>query len=152
MLVFFKKLKTHEIFGQVSGLILSCLFSVKDGSEWLWMGSIHKNIQLMLVLFKAPFLVLHFSYYTSTVTFLMVPSLLLLSMLMIQIRCSDHSYRSEYTSVTMIRSSDLSWQLELVPECESDVREDLEWGWKWLANYNAEKARLASSDQSNNCY
>ena len=94
------------------------------------MGSIHKNIQLMLVLFKAPFLVLHFSYYTSTVTFLMVPSLLLLSMLMIQIRCSDHSYRNEYTSVTMIRTFDLSWQLELVPERESDVREDLEWGWK----------------------
>ena len=128
MLVFFTKLKAHEIFGQVSGLILFCLFSVKDGSEWFWMGSIRKNIQLMLMLFKAPFLVLHFSYYTSTVTFLMVPSLLLLSMLMIQIRCSDHSYRIEYTSVTMIRTSDLSWQLELVPERESDAREDLEWG------------------------
>ena len=28
------------------------------------MGSLHKNIQLMLEFLRAPFLVLHFSYYT----------------------------------------------------------------------------------------
>ena len=51
----------------------------------------------------------------------------------------------------MIRTSDLSWQLELDSKRESDdAREDLEWGRKWLANYNAEKTRLVSSDQSNN--
>ena len=46
------------------------------------MESLHKNIQLKLEFLKAPFLVLHFSYYT-LVTFLMMLSVTLLSMLMI---------------------------------------------------------------------
>ena len=46
------------------------------------MGSLHENIQLMLEFLKAPFLVLHFSYYT-LMTFLMMLSAILLSMLMI---------------------------------------------------------------------
>ena len=46
------------------------------------MGSLHKNIQLILEFPKAPFLVLHFSYYT-LMTFLMMLSVILLSMLMI---------------------------------------------------------------------
>ena len=37
------------------------------------MGSLYKNIQLMLKFPKAPFLVLHFSYYT-LMTFLMMLS------------------------------------------------------------------------------
>ena len=57
------------------------LFSVIDGFKWFWMGSFHKNIQLMLQFLKAPFLVLHFSYYTLT-TFRML-SVILLSMLII---------------------------------------------------------------------
>ena len=43
---------------------------------------LHKNIQLMLEFLKAPFLVLQFSYHT-LVTFLMILSVILLSMLMI---------------------------------------------------------------------
>ena len=46
------------------------------------MGSLRKNIQLMLVFLKAPFLIVHFSYYTS-VTFLMTLSVILLSMMMV---------------------------------------------------------------------
>ena len=46
------------------------------------MGNIHKNIQLMLEFLKAPFLVLHFSYYI-LMTFLMMLSVVLLPMLMI---------------------------------------------------------------------
>ena len=45
------------------------------------MRSSHKNIQLMLEFFKAPFLVLHFSYDT-LMMFQMVLSVVLLSMLM----------------------------------------------------------------------
>ena len=45
-------------------------------------GSLHKNIQLMLEFLKAPFLVLHFSYYR-LMTFLMTLSVILQSMLMI---------------------------------------------------------------------
>ena len=37
-------------------------FSVIDDFGWLWIGSLQKNIQLMLKFLKAPFLVLHFSY------------------------------------------------------------------------------------------
>ena len=37
-----------------------------DVFKWSYMGSLHKNIQLMLEFFKAPFLVQHFSYYTLT--------------------------------------------------------------------------------------
>ena len=46
------------------------------------MGSLHKNIQLLLEFLKAPFLVLHFSYH-ALMTFLMILSVILLSMLMI---------------------------------------------------------------------
>ena len=45
------------------------------------MRSSHKNIQLMLEFFKAPFLVLHFSYDT-LMMFQMMLSVALLSMLM----------------------------------------------------------------------
>ena len=46
------------------------------------MGSLHKNIQLMLEFLKGTFLVIHFSYYT-LMTLLMILSLILLSMLII---------------------------------------------------------------------
>ena len=46
------------------------------------MGSLSKNIQVELEFLKSPFLVLHFSYYT-LMTFLIMLSVILLSMLMI---------------------------------------------------------------------
>ena len=57
-----------------------------DHFEQLWevMGILHKNIQLILKFLKASFLVLHFSYYT-LITFLMMFSVKLLSMLMIRL-------------------------------------------------------------------
>ena len=80
MLVFFTNLSLMEF--QVRYLALFLLFSVIDDFEWFWMESLHKNIQLMLEFLKAPFLVLHFSYST-LMTFLMILSVILLSMLMI---------------------------------------------------------------------
>ena len=71
------------------------------------MGSLHKNIQLMLEFLKVPFLVLHFSYYT-LMTFLML-SVILLSMLIILL------------STLNDQASDLSQQLELASELESDL-------------------------------
>ena len=79
MLVFFTNLSLMEL--QVRYLALFLLFSVIDSFEWFWMESLHKNIHLMLEFLKAPFLVLHFSYYT-LMTFLMMMSVILLSMLM----------------------------------------------------------------------
>ena len=80
MLIFLTSLRLMEF--QVRYLALFLLFSVIDGFEWFWMESLHKNIQLMLEFLKAPFLVLHFSYYT-LMTFLTMVSVILLSMLMI---------------------------------------------------------------------
>ena len=67
---------------QVIYLALFLLFLVIDDFEWFWMESLHKNIQLILEYLRAPFLVLHFSYYT-LMTFLMMLSVMLPSMLMI---------------------------------------------------------------------
>ena len=47
---------------------------------WFRMGSLHKNIQLMLEFPKSPFLVLQFSYYT-LMAFVMMLSLIMLSAL-----------------------------------------------------------------------
>ena len=67
---------------QVEYLALFSLFSVIDDFECFWMGRLSKNIQLMLVLLKALFMVLCFSYYTQ-MTFPMILSVKLLAMLMI---------------------------------------------------------------------
>ena len=80
MLVFFTNLSLMEFQVRYSALFL--LFSVIDNFEWFWMESLHKNIQLMCEFLKAPFLVLHFSYYI-LMTFLMMLSVILLSMLMV---------------------------------------------------------------------
>ena len=80
MLVFFTNLRLMTF--QVRQLDLFLLFSVINGFEWFWMESLQKNIQLMLEFLKAPFLVLNFSYYT-LMTFLMMLSVRLLSMLIL---------------------------------------------------------------------
>ena len=46
MLVFFTNLSLMEF--QVRHLVLFLLFLVTDEFEWFWMGSLQKNIQLML--------------------------------------------------------------------------------------------------------
>ena len=56
VLVFFTNLNVMEF--QVRYLALFFLFSVIDGFRWFWMGSLHKNIQLMLEFFKSPTLFL----------------------------------------------------------------------------------------------
>ena len=73
------------------------------------MGSLHKNIQLMLEFFKASFLIVHFSYCT-LIAFLMMLSVILLSMLMILL-----------STLSLIRH--LWQQLELNSELESDLED-----------------------------
>ena len=48
------------------------------------------------------------------------------------------------------QASDLWQQLELASELESDQRYTVDWGWKWLADFNAGKTQLVSSDRSKN--
>ena len=81
MLVFFTKLCLME--SEVRYLALFLLFSVIDSFEWFWMEGLHKNIQLLLKSHKAPFLVLHFSYYTLMTFLTMLSVILLLFILMI---------------------------------------------------------------------
>ena len=48
------------------------------------------------------------------------------------------------------RASDLWQQLELASEIESDLRDTVDWGKKWLVDFNAGKTQLGSFDWSNN--
>ena len=48
------------------------------------------------------------------------------------------------------QASDLWQQLELASEPESDVRDTVNWGRKWLVDFNAEKTQLVSFDRSKN--
>ena len=46
------------------------------------------------------------------------------------------------------QASDLWQQLELASELESDLRDTVGWGRKWLVDFNAGKTQLVSFDQS----
>ena len=48
------------------------------------------------------------------------------------------------------RASDLWQQLELASELESDLRDTVDWGKKWLVDFSTEKTQLVSFDWSNN--
>ena len=48
------------------------------------------------------------------------------------------------------RVSNLWQQLELAFELESDLRDNVHWGKKWLVDFNAGKTQLVSFDRSNN--
>ena len=48
------------------------------------------------------------------------------------------------------RASDLWQQLELASELESDLQDTVNWGKKWLLDFNAGKTQLVSFEQSNN--
>ena len=48
------------------------------------------------------------------------------------------------------RAFDLWQQLELASELESDLGDTVDWGKKWLVDFNARKSQLLLFDQSNN--
>ena len=48
------------------------------------------------------------------------------------------------------QASDLWQQLELVFELQSDLQDTVDWGKKWLVDFNAGKTQLVLFDQSNN--
>ena len=70
--------------------------------------------------------------------FLAMLSVILLSMLMILV------------SSKCDQASDLWQQLELASELESDLRDTVDWGKKWLVDFNAGKTQVVSFDRSNN--
>ena len=44
------------------------------------------------------------------------------------------------------QASDLPQQLELTSELESDLRDTVDWGRKWIVDFNAGKTHLVSFD------
>ena len=48
------------------------------------------------------------------------------------------------------QTSDLWQQLELASELQSDLQDTVDWGRKYLVDFNAGKTQLVSFDQSNN--
>ena len=48
------------------------------------------------------------------------------------------------------QASNLWQQLELASELESDLRDTVDWGRKWLVDFNAGKTQLVLFDRSNN--
>ena len=121
---------------QVKYLALFLLSTVIQGLEWFSMASLHKNIQLMLEFLKAPFLGLHFSYYT-LMTILMMLSVILPSMLIILL-----------SILTLIRhlicGNNFNWVLNLNLIYENLITMD--WGKKWHVEFNAGKTQLVLFD------
>ena len=52
--------------------------------------------------------------------------------------------------LTVIRHLILWQQIEMASELESDLRDMVDWGKKWLADFNAGKTQLVLFDWSNN--
>ena len=47
-------------------------------------------------------------------------------------------------------ASDLWQSLELASELQPDLQDTVDWGWKWLVDFNARKTQLVSFDWSKN--
>ena len=94
------------------------------------MGSLHKNIQLMLYFLNAPFLVLHLSY-----TFLNdLPDDVICDT---AICADDTTFYSKYD-----QASDLWQQLELASKLESNLWDTVDWSRKWFVDFNSGKTQL----------
>ena len=50
----------------------------------------------------------------------------------------------------MLQASDLWQKLELTSELESDLHDTVDWGKKWLTDFNAGKIQMVLFDRSNN--
>ena len=84
---------------------------------------------------------------------ILVPTLFLLYIndLPDDVICNIAIYADDITLYSKYdQASDLWQQLELASELESDLRETVDWGRKWLVDFNAGKTQLVSFDRSNN--
>ena len=123
---------------EVRYLALFLLFLVKGGFGLFWMGNLHKNIQLIC---------------WCSSRFILGPTLFLLYIndLPDDVICNIDIYADDTTLYSKCdQGSDLWQQLELASELESDLRDTLDWGRKWLVDFNAGKTQLVLFDQSKN--
>ena len=67
------------------------------------------------------------------------------------VMCNTAIYADDTTLYSKChQSSDLWLKLQLASELESDLRDTVDWGRKWLVDFNAEKTQLVLYDQSKN--
>ena len=77
--------------------------------------------------------------------------LLYINDLPVNVICDIAIYADDTTLYSKCdRASDLWQQLELASELESDLRDTVDWGKKWLVDFNAAKTQLVLFDRSNN--
>ena len=130
------KLKSYGISGQILGLISSFLSNsrlrvVLDG----------KSSQECPVNAGVP----QWSILGPTLLLLYINDLPDDVICNIAICADDTTLYSKYN-----QASDLWQQLELACELESDLRDTVDWGRKWLVEFNAGKTQLFSFDRSKN--
>ena len=91
----------------------------------------------MLEFLKDLFLVLHFLLYIND-----LPN---------DVICNIVIYADDTTLYSKCdQASDLWQQLELASELESDLRDTVDWGRKWLVDFHDGKTQLVSFDRSKN--
>ena len=65
--------------------------------------------------------------------------------------CDNAIYADDRTLYSKCDQASNMWQqLELASELESDLRDTVDWGRKWLVDLNAGKSPLLLFDRSNN--
>ena len=136
MLVFFTDVKSYVISGHIFGLIPSFL-----SNRWLRVVVDGKSSKEYPVDVGVP------------QGSILVPKLFLLYIndLPDDVICNIVIYTDDSTLHSKCdQASDLWQQLELASQLESDLRDTVSWGRKWLADFNAGKTQLISFDQSNN--
>ena len=132
-MVFFKNLSLMEFLVRYLALLL--LFSVIGGFEWFSMGNLHKNLPGV------------------PQRSILGPTLFLLYIndLPDDVICNIAIYADATTFYSKSdQASDLWQQLELASELESDLRDTVDWGRKWLVDFNAGRTLLVSFDRSKN--
>ena len=84
---------------------------------------------------------------------ILVPTLFVLYMndLPVDVICDISSYADDTTLYSKCDQASGLWQqLELASELESDLQDTVDWGKKWLVDFNAGKTQLVLFDWSNN--
>ena len=130
------KLKSYGISGQIFGLISSFL-----SNRWLWVVLDGKSSQEYPVNAGVP------------QGSILGPTLFLLYIndLPDDVICNIAIYADDTTLYSKCnQASDMWQQLELASELESDLSDTVDWGRKWLVDFNAGKSQLVSFDRSKN--
>ena len=130
------KLTSYGISGQIFGLISSFL-----SNRWLQVILEGKSLQEYPVNAGLP----QGSIFGPTLF------LLYINDLPDDLICNIAIYADDTTLYSKCdQASDLWQQLELASELESDLRDTVDWGRKWLVHFNAGKTQLVSFDRSKN--